>query len=222
LANYPLIPGRLQQIDQLTAQEHHYIDLSDECYYLWERVSDARYDQYAVNDFIKNLQIAPNCSNAARRLPYKTAAIGYGATALSGLIPGDRRQSSTFVPIPPSQVRGDPGHDDRLLRLLRSTMPPLADIRELVLQIENTVSKEKQIPPDERARNYRINEECANPDPNEIWIFDDVLAGGSHFKGVTITLRQRYPGARIVGLFLTRAVRPNVTPTPDDEITIIL
>jgi hypothetical protein len=219
LANYPPIPDRLQQIDQLTAQEHYYIALDDECYYLWERVTGGRYDQYPTNQLIKNLQIEP-CHRNERRWYYKSEAIAYSARALQRLIPIDWQRECAFVPIPPSLVRDDPEHDDRLTRVLRSIIPPLADVRELVLQNTNTVTKGKQISADERADNYRINEDCASPEPAGIVIFDDVLAGGSHFKGVEIVLRQRYPATRIVGLFLTRAIRPNVFPSPDEEIIL--
>jgi hypothetical protein len=219
LAKNPPIPARLQQIDQLTAQDHHYIDLDDECYYLWERVSGARYDEYDVNHFIKNLQI-PSEWPDPWRLRHKTGAISFAASALQPLMPVDLKEAATFVPIPPSRVKHDPAHDDRLMRVLRSIIPPLADIRELVLQNENTVSKEKQISPDERADNYRINEDCAASDPAHIVIFDDVLTTGSHFKGVKKVLQDRYPGIGIVGLFLARAIRPNVIIIPDDEITL--
>lgn len=98
----------------------------------------------------------------------------------------------------------------------------IADIegwaRWLVLTIDDALAKEKNISPERRAENYRINEECACPEPTDIVIVDDVLAGGSHFKGMKIVLRERFPNARIYGLFLSRAIRPNPVPIVDDLI----
>jgi hypothetical protein len=207
LANPP-IPDRLQQIDPLTIAEHWHIGLGDECYFLWERVSGARYDQYATNQLIKNIQIPVSCSRQPRWY-YKEQAIRYAAGALSQLIPAPLR-NATFVPIPPSLTKENPGHDSRILDMLNMVSPGLQDVRELVLANADSVSKEKNISPEQRAENYRINEEYTQPEPVTIVIVDDVLAGGSHFKGMKIVLRNRFPQARILGLFLSRAVRPIV------------
>jgi len=182
-------------------------------------VSGARYDEYPTNDFIKNFQI-PTALRGQPRWYWKGQAITFAAYALSKLIPEEWKRPSTFVPVPPSLIKSDPGHDERLLTVLSSIYPRLSDVRELVLLNENTVSKEKQISPTERADNYRINENCASPDPAHIVIVDDVLTTGSHFKGVMRILQERYPGVGIVGLFLARAIRPNVIIVPDDDIAL--
>lgn len=219
MAKFPPIPDRLQQIDQLIVWEHPYVALNDECYFCWEYVVKGGYVQYDVNDFIQNFEIPIDWPDPWR-LRHKTRAIAFAAKALQSLIPADLKQASTFVPIPPSKIKGDPAHDDRLTRVLRTIAPPLSDVRELVLQNENTVSKEKQISPSERATNYRINEECASPDPTYIVLVDDVLTTGSHFKGAMMVLQRRYPGVGIVGLFLARAIRPDVIPGADEDITL--
>jgi hypothetical protein len=66
--------------------------------------------------------------------------------------------------------------------LLRAVRPALADVRELVLSNENAIAKQKNVSPEERAANYRINEDSACPEPHDIIVFDDVLTGGSHFN----------------------------------------
>ena len=220
MAKFPSIPERLTQIDQLTVWDYPYITLNDECYFCWDYVVRGSFVDYDANDFIQNFEIPVDCPDPWR-LRHKKNAIAFAAKALQSLIPVDLRQASTFVPIPPSKIKGDPAHDDRLLRALRSTIPPLSDVRELVLQNENRASKEKGITPSQRAANYRINEEYASPDPTHIILVDDVLTTGSHFKGAVMVLQGRYPGVGIVGLFLARAIRPDVDPeTTDDDITL--
>jgi predicted amidophosphoribosyltransferase len=53
-----------------------------------------------------------------------------------------------------------------------------------------------------------------------IVLTDDVLTTGSHFKGAAMVLQQRYPGVTIVGLFLARAIRPDVVLELIDDITL--
>ena len=52
----------------------------------------------------------------------------------------------------------------------------------------------------------------ADPAPDIVVLFDDVLTTGSHFKGIEIVQGARFPGVTVFGLFLARAVRP-----PNDE-----
>jgi hypothetical protein len=203
----------------LTVGEYWYLDHLDVCYYIWERVSGATYDQFPTNSFIKNLQIPPSV-RGQNRWYFKEQAVSHAARAVGAFIPEDGRRTLTFVPIPPSFTRDDPAHDERLLWVLRSIHPPLADVRELILQVSNMPSKGKQISPAERAANYIINPECAEPAPSNIVLFDDVLTTGSHFKGAVMVLKERYPDVRIIGLFLARATRPDVFPTPPDDIPL--
>ena len=181
---------------------------------MWERVTGGRFNEYATNDLISNFQIPTSCRGTYRWY-WKGNAINYAARALSELIPPPLRDT-TFVPMPPSLNIEHPDHDSRMRDLLLAVRPALCDIRELVLTIEDRPQKEKNIGPWERAANYRINEEVADPEPTEIVIVDDVLAGGSHFKGMKICLRDRFPTVQIYGLFLARAIRPSTVLAVDD------
>jgi hypothetical protein len=54
--------------------------------------------------------------------------------------------------------------------------------------------------------NYYVDETCADPAPTFIWIFDDVLTAGNHYKAMQAVLQTRYPGIRTVGFFVARRV----------------
>jgi len=210
LPNYPEIPDRLLEIDELIVSEHWHVDLGDNCYFMWERISGASYQESATNQLIANLQIPMNQREANPwRFRYKNHAIQYAAQALSALIPGDWRANGTFVPIPPSRVRDDPEHDPRVLAVLQAVNPALADVRELVLLCENVEAKAKNVSPHERAANYEINEDETDPEPEHLIIFDDMLAGASHFKATKMVLERRFPGVAATGLFLAGSIRPN-------------
>ena len=136
--------------------------------------------------------------------------MAYAAAALGKLIPETwRREGIVFVPVPPSKMKTDPEYDPRLLNVLRLVWPRLPEVRELVvLTGEGFDSKQKGLRPAERAQYYSIAEGLAQPEPEVIILFDDILTTGCHFKAMEIVLRARFPLANILGLFLARTVRP--------------
>jgi hypothetical protein len=211
LTNLPEIPQRFRKIDETNGHEYHYILEGDQCYYIWERMSQVKveYNKYPTNNLISNLQIPVSCrADNPWRFKHKTNAIAFAAEALSKLLPLDWRAGGTFVPIPPSKVEGDPEHDPRLVGVLHAVQPPLSDIRLFIGQRSNSDSKQKGLAPTERAENYYILEERAEPEPELVFLFDDVLTTGSHFKAAQRVIGNRFPGTVVVGLFLARAVRP--------------
>ena len=58
----------------------------------------------------------------------------------------------------------------------------------------------------ELIENYYIDEDQAEPEPTAIWIFDDVLTAGSHFKAMQHVLTERFPGVTTAGFFVARRV----------------
>jgi hypothetical protein len=225
VSTFPKIPKRFSVIDKTNWDEYHYIGPGDECFYIWERMSQLwkagerpDYNKYPTNGFISNLQIPVSCkTDNPFRYKHKVDAIKFAAEALGQLLPKEWRDVGTFIPIPPSRVKDDPDHDARLLRVLKAVRPPLRDVRELVLQSANMDSKQKGLRPEERAKNYFIDEGVSTPEPEAIFLVDDVLTTGSHFKALKTILNGRFPQPVIYGLFLARAVRP-----PQDGETLSL
>ena len=209
MGNYPRIPDRLRAVDELTIalKEHACLSVEDRCCYLWERVTAGRYDQYPTNQLIKNLQIE-NCHKGTTRWHHKTTAIRHAISALEQMIPPDWKQICTFVPVPPSVPKYDDRHDSRILDILNGVRNPRLDVRELVMQTEEIPSKQKDIRPEDRAKKYLIDSQFLQPTPKWFVVFDDVLAGGSHFKAMQIVLQDRFPNTTVWGLFLARAIRP--------------
>jgi hypothetical protein len=46
--------------------------------------------------------------------------------------------------------------------------------------------------------------EYADPAPDIVVLFDDVLTTRPHFKWIEIVLGERFPGVTVLGLFLAR------------------
>jgi predicted amidophosphoribosyltransferase len=67
--------------------------------------------------------------------------------------------------------------------------------------------------PEAIAGNYRIAEVFATPEPTHIWVIDDVLTTGAHFKAAQRVLLGRFPQAHVFGVFVARRV-----PPPDEEV----
>lgn len=214
MPSFPAPPRSFFVIDETNWNEYHYILPSDHCFYLWERMSrlwqpggTPDYDKYPTNHFISNYQIPVRESNPYR-LRHKGPALAFAAASLSALLPQEWRDIGTFVPMPPSKVKDDPDHDDRLLKTLLAVRPALPDLRELVLLRENVDSKQKGLRPEDRVPHYAIDENVAEPQPPLVFLFDDVLTTGCHFKAVQAVLADRFTELVVCGLFLARAVRP--------------
>jgi hypothetical protein len=100
------------------------------------------------------------------------------------LIPDVWRDGATLVPIPPSKLDSGPEYDDRrLLAILNAVRPKLPGIRPLVVLDEDAaVASKKGLQPTERAEHYPIDAAYADPEPDVIVLFDDVLTTGCHFQ----------------------------------------
>ena len=228
MANQPTIPQRFSVIDENNRDQYAFLNQHDECYYIWERMSQlwSGHEQPdyqnipATNQLISNFQIPVTCKTSQpKRYYWKEQAIKHAAKALSQLIPENWREHATFVPIPPSKVKDHNEHDPRLRLTLQAVRPRLKDLRELVLQHDNADAKRKGVSPTDRAQNYYINEEVTNPKPSTIFIVDDVLTTGCHYKAIELILNNQFPDTPIFGLFLARAVRP---PQDNEDILAFL
>jgi predicted amidophosphoribosyltransferase len=107
--------------------------------------------------------------------------------------------------VPPSKIKGDPGHDSRLIDTLRLCSP---HSHEIVVQATNTQSRQKDLSPATRASNWKLQAVTLKTAPRRFVIFDDILTGGSHFAGMKIALARAYKGVPISGLFLARRILP--------------
>ena len=217
----PPIPSRLLSIDDLTRRDDYHLSEEDVCFHLWEYVKGGSFQDYPTNQLIKNLQIPSSECNNNYRWRYKTQAIAYAAKALGDVVPSNYLSAWTWIVMPPSAIRSDPAYDSRLTDLLNRVRPRISDVRELVSQRKNTSSKKKGITPEVRADNFLIDEEEATPEPQSVIVFDDVIAGGSHFKAIKMVLRERFPGVDVVGIFLARTLRPE-EPTVEIDLGPLL
>ena len=212
---------RLTRIDDLTRSDHWYLTPEDECYFLGEYTARKGYAYSATNSLVLNFKKSMDRRDRPE-WRYKEQAIARAADAFSGTLDSESLERLTFVPIPPSKARDHPLHDDRLTRMLRAMRNgPSLDIRELVVQTQSTDpvhDREVRPRPAEIEALYRIDEALSEPTPRIVALVDDLLTTGAHFRAAHSILSSRFPGCRILGLFIARRV-PNTADLEDIEGT---
>lgn len=202
---------RVLQIDALALPDHHYLDEQDICYYAGEYTAGEGHAYSETNQLIHNFKKTLDKRGTAQ-WQYKEQAILQAARIFRAAIRPDAR--ITFVPIPPSRAKADPLYDDRMLRLLQAMCAGRhTDIRELVFQrqtLEAAHLSTNRPTPDELIFNYHLDESLVEPIPETIFVVDDVLTTGCHYKAVKFVLAQRFPDARIRGFFIARRVPKSI------------
>ena len=202
---------RLTAIDESNIGLHARLTADDKCYFVFEYTSGQGYDFSATNSLISNLKKKPG----AKGQYYKDQAIGRCAAVFRQTLNSDWLAAATLVPVPPSKAVGHADHDDRMERICRAIRPGL-DVRPLVRQTASTTAAHEagageRPSVEDLLAIYAIDEALAQPAPDTIGIFDDVLTAGTHYRAMEISLRSHFPGIPIFGFFIAR----RVFPTPD-------
>jgi len=218
-------PRLLTEIDDLTRPDHSWLGATDQCLFLGEYTARKGFSFSATNQIILNFKKAADRRGRAE-WRYKEQAIAEVGQAFGTALNPAWLGAATLVPMPPSKARTDPLYDDRMVRMLRAipAVNPL-DIRELLIQGQSMAAAhdaDVRPTPDTIAAGYSIDEELAAPAPTLIGIFDDVLTTGAHYVAARRVLSRRFPGAKVLGLFIARRA-PETSDfsvffePPDDE-----
>lgn len=201
---------RLLQIDDLTRPDHTFIEPDDVCYYMGEFTARGGFGASATNDLIVNLK-KPMDRRGKKEWRWKGSAIVTVAKDLRKILGQTGIETTTFIPVPPSKVKGSPDYDDRLIQILRMMSREFAaDVRELILQREpmptsHESARRPEIP--ELIANYYIDEAVAHPPRENVVIFDDMLTTGRHYQAVKAVCSKRFPECDYRGLFVARVAR---------------
>lgn len=208
--------NRLTKIDELLSQDHYYLTNEDTCYFFGEYTAGEGHSFSNTNQLIFNFKKRLDTRQTPQWQHKERAISTVGAMIRTAILPNQIGRV-TFVPIPPSKARTDPMYDDRMVRALRAALahiPGGGDIRELVLQNDSTdpvhMQDCRRPSPQQLILNYRIDETILEPAPTIIFIVDDVLTTGSHFKAVDQMLKNSFPNVRTAGMFIARRVPKSV------------
>jgi predicted amidophosphoribosyltransferase len=208
---------------------HSFIERTDEIYFFYEytvfeHTGGQGYMFSPGNDLIGNLKkdVVKYRDNAAV-LRHKWRAVQTCADLISQNLNPDWLGGAVVVPVPPSKASDDPAYDDRMRRVatalqVRSQPPRPADTRDVIRQAVS-LKKSHESAPGERPSieeliaAYSIDEALIAPAPARFLILDDMLTTGRHFRAIHHMLKQRLPAAQVIGLFITRRVRPEGSET---------
>ena len=208
---------RLQRIDDLIRGDHFYLTPEDRCFFWGEYTARKPHSFSTTNHLILNFKKSLT-KKGRPEWYYKGRAIEQAASIFRGAFKPESFSQFTLVPIPPSKAKGHPEYDDRMLQMLHLVgRDRNADIRELVIQTETVEAAHDAAVrprPDELTAVYSIDERIALPEPRAIFIFDDVLTTGCHFKAMQRVLSTRYRDVPVVGFFIARRV-PDSTAIED-------
>lgn len=203
----------LKRLDELIRPCHPFLEEEDEIYYLGEYTVPGRFQCSPMNQLIFNYKKEANRKGTAE-WKYKQKAIQDVAILFSNSISNtidlcDRAKMATLVPIPPSKARSSLDYDDRNHQMLKMLMPAY-DVRELYSQKDCRESLHSLKKPSRSYKdlisNYILDVRLTNPTPKEIWLFDDTLIKGTHFKAAKELLRNVFPNVPIVGFFVARSI----------------
>lgn len=208
-------PIRFRQVTEIERLDHDLLEPGDSCYYLGEYIADgSSWTSGGWNQRVINLKIPVNAS--PERQYFKDRDIQFVANEFLKAA-GRGLHHYTFVPIPPSEGRGNPLYDNRLVKILETIDSRLGvgslDIRDMIVQTESLPKAHTGVrhPPEFYLSKWELDSGQMNPTPNNIIVFDDVLTRGAHFKATQQLMFQAFPGARVTGVFITRRVHPAVT-----------
>ncbi|TXK93763.1 hypothetical protein BMR07_17035 [Methylococcaceae bacterium CS1] len=197
---------RLSKIDSLTCRDHHYLVDSDLCYYFGEYTARKGFDKSTTNQLIINFKKSVDRKGRVE-YKYKLQAIDEIATLLNDHFV--HTEKVTFIPVPPSKNRNDPLYDERIVSVLEKikTLNDDVDYRDLIIQSETTEASHNssnRLSPQEILKLYSFDELLVNNIRKHIFIFDDMLTTGSHFKAIQQLLLERFPEKKIYGIFVAR------------------
>ncbi len=201
-----------QQVDELQLPNHYYLTPGDTCIYLREYTPRQGYEYSETNRLIHNFKKSVD-RRGKKEYYYKEQAIGQIEREIASCFKKEWLLRATLVPIPPSKTKAHPLYDDRMTQVLKGIggwIGGKCDVRELIVQTKDMeavhLHNDDRLTPDELRAIYEIDEDLTSPEPRSIGLFDDVITAGSHFRAAKDMLEERFPGVKIVGVFVARRV----------------
>lgn len=206
---------RLQKLELENRALHHYLDAGDECYFIGEYTSGQGFGYSEFNQLIYNLKKDPSRRHSnPQEYRYKERAIITVADCLARTIKPEFLESKiTLVPIPPSKTKAHPSYDDRILRICNGIVASIEtpDVCELIQcgkDIDATHSDDHKPKPGELKKTYNLICPQGYKPRDIVFLLDDVLTTGTHFRACKEMILEAFPSVVVVGIFVARRIFP--------------
>ena len=121
-------------------------------------------------------------------------------------------EGGTLIPAPSSKRRNSEKFDDRIDQVVKCFIEKYRpDLKyEPILEVrEDTPSSHSEggtRNPNEIKACLIVSEFSQAEKPKTVFIIDDVITSGGHFKAWREALEEKYPSIRVVGVFLARTI----------------
>ena len=202
---------RWKRLD-ITQSDVYYINSEDKIYYAREYISGRNYSASDANQLISNFKKPIQRKNNPAEWKYKIRAIDQFAQELSSLL--DDKTSFVFAAIPSSRCKTDSDYDPRLEEKLKK----LKKIKKNIIIEEPILIKETLVSshtggtrdPDLLYNNMIWN--GFKVDTHHVFLIDDVLTTGSHFRACKKMILEHYTDMEVLGIFWARTIWPDVSP----------
>lgn len=196
----------MKKIDLSIHKNHSHLSNDDHVYFLDEYYpgSKERGFTYTTKDILYS-KVLPN--ETKKKLGCKLTGISNLAVLLGkSIYQISDIHESLIIPIPPSKIRSHELYDDRLVKILEKLKKPLnyAEILEQKESRECCHNNSKNRSLNELLENYIVFPNSLTELPIKIYLFDDVITTGAHFKAAKIKLNEIFPDIPVEGIFLSR------------------
>lgn len=203
------MPWSLLEVDDLIRCDHWHLRRDDRCFFLREYIPRAGFAGGDTNSLILNLKKSPD-RRGRLEWRHKSDAIARVVRELSVSLRAQPIAGALIVPIPPSKAPTDPLYDDRMVQVAQQLAGPSGAIAcELLV-------REVSAPPlhqgdrrrdlDELRAQIRVRTPRDVACPQRIFVLDDVLTTGAHFRVAKDALSSVFRAAEIFGLFIARRI----------------
>jgi predicted amidophosphoribosyltransferase len=179
-----------------------------ETYYLmdYQRGSPNFEEAPPGNTAVQNLKKKPT-ERGKPDYKYKAEEIKSFACKILKIVVKDK-EKTIFCSMPTSNPRHDSEYDSRLDDIVDT-------IGKSGFRAENNLKTKKKTDPLHQKRGVRDPEQIKKnteftrfhePVPSTIFLVDDVITSGAHYKACNELIKAQYPKAKIVGLFLAKTL----------------
>lgn len=129
---------------------------------------------------------------------YKNEAITKCSEFLSNFV--FLETNPIIIPAPPSKKKGTPEYDDRLVQIINKVQnAECLDIFDVMESVESTHTQDQS--KDLSAIQSNLEISTSRKIPDLVYVLDDVITTGSHFKAIKCKILELNPNARVIGLF---------------------
>jgi len=202
------------KIDDLIISSIYNLKVTDVCYYYLER-RPGGFDKSNANHRINNFQKSTSCKGTAEWY-YRNQEIKNFTNDLTRFL-GEQAfiTDAALVPIFTSSPRTAGSFNDRLIKLvsMAAEIDPRFVARDL-FHVKERIRKSKDGGPrlPDEIKPFILFDGFGQIIPRTVFLVDDVIASGSHFRVCHDIIKESHPEVEIIGVFLSRHTGSAITP----------